>query len=797
MQNRLKNIEVFLLLLLAGLLLFFGLKVWGHLDQLSAFHPDEPNKAMHFGGNDWVEWEDSPEGVVAAQVHPIVEFNPILKGNYIQEGDLLLAFDQKAVYKAEVVNQITAASPPGTPFLYQVQRKDPFAFSTVGEGIILENSYAPAFSFYKNPTLWGFFPYLLVLGVLLSLIILLIVYPLMKPNMSTNRPVFAVIVVAFMVFGLLFLRQFNLLVRNEYVNLSFEKGFTLIFFAVLLNYGFTANLIHLRRKMALWLLPSMLTGLGLLIFTGLCLFNGPFGVYREVLISAALFYFNLHVFVFLMTSVLRKWGTRSRIDRVFHLLALAYTLVLIVWYAVVLGNPTHASPETALFLSYGTLFIPLISSAASQLKFGKVSVVLTRSLQYIVFAALALVLYFLINRLLSQFGVNFRYQNFLELAILIVVMILIRSVYQLYEDRLTQYFVLAQRKKQLEIEAFISTIPQHTSSRELIRDLKDQASRYFGTSFVEIWIKNEPAAALPDNIDEEGAEHIYLALRDAGLYWSANKTVASARISPDAESLLNQTPADLANSLMVNEEMYGFLLLGPKNRGVYNLEDLEIISRMLQQTRLTLGVLHLLEREKLLMQKNYEANLTALRSQINPHFLFNTLNTISALIHDSPDEAEEAVEKLAYIFRYTLKYSSETFVSLSEELSLVRTYLDIEKIRFGDRLQLEYEIDPTLKDVKLPAMVIQTVVENCIKHGIARIIGKGIVSIEAFKEDDFVQVQVYDNGPGIDTGKIYTSTGLSNTITRFEQIYQMKNLLYFENTGDGTLVTIKIPLNHE
>jgi LytS/YehU family sensor histidine kinase len=193
------------------------------------------------------------------------------------------------------------------------------------------------------------------------------------------------------------------------------------------------------------------------------------------------------------------------------------------------------------------------------------------------------------------------------------------------------------------------------------------------------------------------------------------------------------------------------------------------------------------------MQKNYEANLTALRSQINPHFLFNTLNTISALIHDDPDDAEVAVEKLAFIFRYTLKNSDKATVTLKDELNLVRTYLDIEKIRFGDRLQLQLEIDERLLEVTLPAFVIQTVVENCLKHGVAKIIGKGLVTIKVFSKGDLACCEIEDNGPGIDLKRIHASTGLSNSHTRMSQIYQRDDLLHFENTGHGTKVTVLLP----
>jgi LytS/YehU family sensor histidine kinase len=223
---------------------------------------------------------------------------------------------------------------------------------------------------------------------------------------------------------------------------------------------------------------------------------------------------------------------------------------------------------------------------------------------------------------------------------------------------------------------------------------------------------------------------------------------------------------------------------------------METISRLVQQTRLTLSVLHLLEREKLLMEKNYEANLTALRSQINPHFLFNTLNTISSLIHEEPDEAEEAVEKLAFIFRYTLKHSNQNLVPLRSELSLVKTYLEIEKLRFGARMEVRYEVAPAMEEVMVPAFVVQTLIENCVKHGIGKIIEKGLIIIEVWEENGFMICEIFDNGPGIDLSRVNASTGLNNILTRLEQIYQMKNLLYFENTGRGTRVTLKIPIEH-
>ena len=183
----------------------------------------------------------------------------------------------------------------------------------------------------------------------------------------------------------------------------------------------------------------------------------------------------------------------------------------------------------------------------------------------------------------------------------------------------------------------------------------------------------------------------------------------------------------------------------------------------------------------------------SLKQQLNPHFLFNTLNTISALIHESPDLAEQAVEKLAFIFRYTLKTSHQNFVPFSGEMQLVRTYLDIEQIRFGERLEIEIEIEKEVNEIELPAFVIQTLIENCIKHGIAKVVRKGIISINAWREADFLCVTIYDNGPGIEADRIKKGTGLNNITTRLENIYHYPEIIRFENTGDGTLVTLRIP----
>lgn len=783
----------------------FALLVWGlglawglYLFERSVAHPpavtDYP--ATGFGGNDWVRWDNGPNGVYAASVHPLIKGNPLLASNYIQENDLLRRMDFKDVYQSDMVDQVVRQSPPGTVILFQVERSNTSSGLRTWESVFVELSFDPLFEFKESHTLWSLFPWIVLPGAFLSLISLFIIFPIVRTRWRQAWPLFGVILASFLLFLALVLRHLNLLVRVDYNTVNFEEGFVLVFAALIVVHGLVALRSRLRNAWRLALLP----GLGLAAYFGYrlskALFGEHFEAYGEAVERYLVGFLLLHVLVALLVSLAEKWRGRSRIDKTFHVLSLLYVLPLAFLALAPAGSLSGDGRlfEWTMFLSMGTVMIPMISATASQFKFGRVSVVLTSSIQYFVFAGIALLLYYLLDRLLIELGLAFKYKEYLEVSALIVAMLVLRWAYQSNEGRLRRYFVLAQQDRRDKIDRFIARIPQYASSHRLLDDLAAGLKEYFGTGQVTIWMEGLENAGDPLRIDKGVVEAIYAYLQVNQVYWSRSRQVTQGALPSEVEDPLSASTYAFANALAVNDEIYGLLLIGRKKRGVFNLEDLEVISRAIQQTQLTLGVLHLLERERLLMQKNYEANLTALRSQINPHFLFNTLNTISALIHDAPDDAEEAVEKLAFIFRYTLKQSSRTLVTLKEEMTLVQTYLEIEKIRFGERLELQFKMDPALGDVELPAFVVQTIVENAIKHGVAKIMGKGLVAISSRRKGDAMEVLIEDNGPGIDHAKITSSTGLNNITTRLEQIYGKKNLLYFENTGHGTCVTITIPL---
>jgi sensor histidine kinase YesM len=194
-----------------------------------------------------------------------------------------------------------------------------------------------------------------------------------------------------------------------------------------------------------------------------------------------------------------------------------------------------------------------------------------------------------------------------------------------------------------------------------------------------------------------------------------------------------------------------------------------------------------------------EARLAALKMQIHPHFLFNTLNSIVGLIQTDRDAAEIMTRKLSDFLRITLKNSAETTVSLEEEFSFIKTYLEIEKVRFQKLLTVEFCYDETILSAKVPNLILQPLVENAIKHGISRKKKDGRIKISAFRDGGFLALEVLDNGDWSDrvhngTEPEKSGVGLKNTVERLKQIYGDNHFFsLIRAEGTGTAATIKIP----
>ena len=191
-----------------------------------------------------------------------------------------------------------------------------------------------------------------------------------------------------------------------------------------------------------------------------------------------------------------------------------------------------------------------------------------------------------------------------------------------------------------------------------------------------------------------------------------------------------------------------------------------------------------------------DAQLQALKMQLHPHFLFNTLNSVSALMYKDVEAAEEMVRKLTRFLHMTLENSGSQEVTLQKELDFLNYYLQIEQIRFQDRLEVEMKIDPSALDARVPNLIMQPIVENAIRHGIATRAGHGQIEIRATRENGSIQLQVQDNGPGLDPnhGEIREGVGLSNTRLRLQQIYGDTYRFDLVNAPEGGVVaTVQLP----
>ena len=194
-----------------------------------------------------------------------------------------------------------------------------------------------------------------------------------------------------------------------------------------------------------------------------------------------------------------------------------------------------------------------------------------------------------------------------------------------------------------------------------------------------------------------------------------------------------------------------------------------------------------------------EAKLSALSSQINPHFLFNTLNTVSSLIRTNPDEARRVVYRLSHILRRLLR-KTEAFSSLKDELSFIEDYVSIEMARFGEKLRFVRDIEPATIHCPVPSMVLQPIVENSIKHGLSQKVEGGEIRLESRLENDRLLLRVIDNGVGMDESRLGSlldlGIGISNVNERLKVLFGDNYQMRIESQpGQGTRTEIDMPIS--
>lgn len=196
-----------------------------------------------------------------------------------------------------------------------------------------------------------------------------------------------------------------------------------------------------------------------------------------------------------------------------------------------------------------------------------------------------------------------------------------------------------------------------------------------------------------------------------------------------------------------------------------------------------------------LKQLKIQAELATLHARINPHFLYNALNSIASLVHHDADKAESMTLKLSKLFRYSINQNSEDMVFIRDELETVTDYLDIEKIRFGDRISFNIDVDEELMDARIPRFLIQPLVENALKHGLGNVAEGGSLYVIINTQSDFIEITVADNGKPF-PDELQKGYGLQSTYDKLSLLYG-ENYQIFVTNEPIKQIKVLIPLRYE
>ena len=199
------------------------------------------------------------------------------------------------------------------------------------------------------------------------------------------------------------------------------------------------------------------------------------------------------------------------------------------------------------------------------------------------------------------------------------------------------------------------------------------------------------------------------------------------------------------------------------------------------------------KREAQMLQLSKDAELAQLRQQLQPHFLFNSLNSINALVVSQPQKAREMVLQLSEFLRGTIRKDSHSWISLEEELNYLKMYLDIERVRFGHRLEVDFDIDPTFLSVRIPQLLIQPLVENAIKHGLYGVTGEVKIEVSGQKESSYLVLEIKNPFDSESHAQEGTGFGLSSVERRLYLLFGRTDLLESGPEGSSFRVRLKIP----
>lgn len=799
---------------------------WAEVARVTGEVPGPPSAR----GFDWVQWQDHDGDIVAAYVYP----GGTAYAAGLREGATLYQLEMQQFFSADDVARAVEGIAPGNVLLYDVVQDDAPA------SIEIEVTPYPTLLYPLSGALWQASAWGFGVAAFLHLLGLVIVAPLAWRSRRARRSFWLFAAASVWVFGtlvrLLSITLFGPPMGGAYA--AFLGGVTLaalggwvLFPALLLHVVVSDAPRLLSRAGALrWVvfLPPAVLG-ALVALTAALGAVGP--VTLEALVGPILFY--VCVFVAAATGLTlllpspppspegddvpaaSAWS-RAGSAAVFLIAALG---ALSVYGIVPLPGAVSDATVGWLIVAVQLLSLPPVGLVSlATLRHGRAEAVLTRALGWV--ALLGATFFVVVGGLavierLAPAGLRGWPHAVVAGLYVVALLVVAERLAQPMRRYAAGLFATERQRAAARLRALGEAMRLQLDAERLAAETVEAVGEALGAGSAVLFLRH-PASARwirasyrpePPYFTEAELGHVWHDLRRAGAVWARNPELNETRLTEAQARQLRRRGVALAVPVAGGEaEPAGLLVLGRKvrRRAVYNLEDVAMLRALCGQLALARERLALVEREKALVRESAEAQLVALRAQINPHFLFNALNTIAALIAEKPDEAEQTVERLAGIFRHILRTGSRTFVPLGEELALVDDYLAIEQARFGEKLRVRHRHDLRLMELPVPAFAVQTLVENAVKHGIERKRGGGRLTLGSRRADGLAEITVADTGVGIpalfgpegEGGADFFGLGLRNVAARLERLYGRHDLLRLESAPEaGTVARLLIPID--
>jgi GAF domain-containing protein len=776
---------------------------------------------------DWIEWEDD-EGIIYARY--VFPSGPASEAG-VQRGDIFYLLDYQQYFTGADLRMAIEGVPPGTTVQYAAVRGD--------DNIDLRVSLTryPTFLYPLSATLWRFSLWGFALAAFFHVLGLVVAVPLAVRSVEARYSLVLIGVSALWIFGNLARILSIEFLGPPAAGSTFDRVFHLV--AVMSLVGWIAFPALLVRKVLSGAFPALIrSALHTVLYLPVIVLTliaatavvresiGPFTL--DHLVAPILFYASCYIALasaFILMSgrsttganeqnESENWNRRgSQITLAVSVLA-ALTILGIV---PVLTDP--GQERAGWFVVFAQLLstAPVILVSIATLRFGRMDAVIRRALSYtLTGGGLFFLLVVLLGLIDARIPGSTTTRNVIAAFSAVLIVFVVERLVRLAAPYIASVFPSERQRAALLLGQFQDNVRDIVEVPQLVRESVDLVGEAFEARSAVLFVQSPTSPGQwiagsyhpePPYVTESFLRQIWPHLARDRTVWAYNAALNRSRIPAEVSRSLAERGAALAQPIVGREGPVGLVVLGrKKERGaVYNLGDVDRLQWLSGQLALAIERVKLIERHNLLARETAQAQLVALRSQINPHFLFNALNTIMALIQEKPADAERTLDHLASIFRTILQAGDKEFVTLDEELDLVRAYLAIEQVRFGDKLTIRESVPDNARSFPVPAFAIQTLVENAVKHGIEKKIDGGRVSIDVTRpEAELLTVRVSDTGVGIPSlfvgdgqdvdDRAYFGIGLTNVVLRTEQLYGRTDLFHVSSApGGGTIVELRLP----